>query len=106
MSISNQEINFLWFSAAAVSLNYLSLLRKRKKRKRLVWSKPWLQRRNAGSDTTITLLIKELRIEDESSYTNFIRMCEDHFSEILNLIKRDILKKDTNMRECISPEHR
>jgi hypothetical protein len=52
------------------------------------------------------MLENELRVEDPESYRTFIRMCEEYFDDLLKLIRKDITKQNTNMRECISPKQR
>ena len=47
----------------------------------------------------------ELR-QDEKRFYIYFRMPSECFDEILNLIKEDITKKDTNYREVISAEER
>ena len=50
----------------------LFVKKNKKKRKRFVWVKPWLQRRiNLGFYET---LVQELRFEDESEYKRLLRM--------------------------------
>lgn len=50
-------------------------------------------------------LLPELRKDEERFYIYF-RMTSDCFDEILNLIKSEICKQDTNYREAITPEER
>ena len=44
--------------------------------------------------------------QDEKRFYIYFRMTSDCFDEILNLIKEDIKKMDTNYREAIPPEER
>ena len=46
-------------------------------------------------------LLQELRSEDEGEYRKFLRMTPENFDELLELIKADISKYDTNMRDSI-----
>ena len=50
-------------------------------------------------------LMPELR-QDEKRFYIYFRMPIECFEEILNLIKEDITKMDTNYREAISDEER
>ena len=64
--------------------------------------KPWLQRRNTHG--FYSQLLSELRLEAVKIYKNYLRMTPENFNEILVLIRDDITKKDTPMREPIPPE--
>lgn len=44
--------------------------------------------------------------QDEKRFYIYFRMTSDCFDEILNQIKNEISKKDTNYREAICPEER
>ena len=63
--------------------------------------KPWLKRRkNLESSET---LLAELRLEDEYNYNILLRLAYESFEEIFQLIKDDITKENTKMRELIPP---
>ncbi|CAH1995266.1 unnamed protein product [Acanthoscelides obtectus] len=47
----------------------------------------------------------QLRLDEQRFYVYF-RMTPQCFDEILNLVKDEIRKSDTNYREAISPEER
>ncbi|CAH1993203.1 unnamed protein product [Acanthoscelides obtectus] len=47
----------------------------------------------------------QLRLDEQRFYVYF-RMTQECFDEILNLVKDEIRKSDTNYREAISPEER
>lgn len=82
----------------------LILLRRKKKRVRSIWAKKWLIRRdNIGVERT---LFRELRMEDENCYKNFIRMAPDDFDYLVERITPLIKKRDTNWRQAISPAMR
>lgn len=78
---------------------------KTKKRKRKVWTRPWLLRRNNGRGV-LAMVSNELRLEYPLAYKNFLTMNHNTFLDLLKLVYKDIKKKDTNMREAISPENR
>ena len=44
-----------------------------------------------------------MRLEDEYSYNILLRMTSENFEEIFQLIKADITKENTEMRELIPP---
>lgn len=50
-------------------------------------------------------LMPQLR-KDVKRFFIYFRMMPEEFDEILNLIKSDIYKNDTNYREAIPPEER
>ena len=64
--------------------------------------KPWLERRNQLG--VYDALLSELRLEEEEEYKNYLRMTPGCFNELLELVKEDITKKPTNMRDAISPK--
>lgn len=77
---------------------------RKKKRNRSIWAKKWLQRReNIGIERT---LFRELRMEDETCYRNFVRMKPEDFDFLLEKITPLIKKQDTNWRQAISPAMR
>ncbi|GLV61237.1 hypothetical protein CBL_21066, partial [Carabus blaptoides fortunei] len=51
---------------------------------------------------TINMLENELRMEDPESYRMFLRMCGDHFDELLAMVINDINRQHTNMRQCVT----
>lgn len=61
-----------------------------------------LERRQYGEYHT---LMPQLR-QDEKRFYIYFRMTSETFDELLDLIKDDIKKQDTNYRESISPEER
>jgi len=48
-------------------------------------------------------LMKQLR-QDEVKFKEYFRMSNNHFEQLLSLIKDDIEKKEVNYRESISAE--
>ena len=68
------------FAASAIIIA-VSTKRKREKRKRAEWVKPWLVRRpQLGAYDT---LLSELQMEEESEYKNYLRMSPECFDEVL-----------------------
>ena len=69
----------------------LKIKNKKKRKKRIVWVKPWLQRRSClGCFDT---LLKKLRSEDEAEYKHFLRMTPQISDELLELVEEDITKE-------------
>lgn len=73
----------------------------KKKRKRR-WIKEWLKKRNNYGHQ---FLLNELRNEP-NDYQNFLRMDEEVFNCLLNMVSPYIVKQNTVMRESISPRER
>ena len=48
-------------------------------------------------------LLAELPLEDEYNYNILLRMTSETFEEILQLIKDNMPKENTNLRELIQP---
>ena len=63
--------------------------------------KHWVKRRQ-GLGVFETLLAG-LQLEDECNYKDYLRMTSENFEEIFQLIKDDIRKENTKMREPIPP---
>ena len=86
--------------ATAVVIGVLLKRRKSKQRKkRSVWVKPWLQRRNKLG--VYHTLLQELRMEAEEEYKQFLRMSPELFDELLILVKPEIEKETTILRDPI-----
>ena len=78
-----------------------AIARMRRKRKRSVWVKLWLQRRSLHGQ--YEQLMKELHTDDVSAFTNFMRMAPQAFHELLTRIAPRITKQDTNYRKALEP---
>lgn len=79
------------------------LISHQQKRKKAIWMKEWLKRRSTFSHME---LVRELRQSSASDLKYFLRMDNNCFDYLLNLIKPYITKKDTVMRQAISAEER
>lgn len=78
------------------------IVKKRKVKKKECWVRKWVDRRNEfGACST---LVNELRLEDAQQFRNFIRMSAVQFELLLNLVKHQIVKQDTKLRDAI-PVH-
>ena len=76
------------------------VIEKEKKRRVSVW-KPWLKRRKKLE--FYETLLAQLPLEDEYNYNILLRMTSENFEETFKLIKNDITKENTKMRELIPP---
>ena len=63
--------------------------------------KHWLKRRQGLG--VIETLLAGLQLEDECNYKDYLRMTSENFEEIFQLIKDDIRKENTKIREPIPP---
>lgn len=95
-AITNMELCLI---ATAVALE---VSKKKQKRKRSKWVKTWLKKREEYSHAN---LLNTLRLEVDD-YRNYLRMDEDTYIELLNLVTPIIKKQDTIMRKSISPHER
>ncbi|XP_046389323.1 uncharacterized protein LOC124158179 [Ischnura elegans] len=74
-----------------------AVLQGRRRNRRRLWSREWLSRRYAAG--SMSLLYRELETEDPESFTNFLRMDNNNFRELLELVSPLISKRDTILRE-------
>ena len=89
------------YFAAAIIVSIISkeLERKRQKRQRSVWVKPWLARRNElGVGNT---LLEEFQLKNDEECKQFLRMPPRNFEELLSLVELEIQKQDTLLRDAI-----
>ena len=71
------------------------------KKKRRWWVRKWIVRRPLLGQ--YNRLFEELKIEDASSFKNFLRMDEFTFKEILHRVTPRIQKQDTFYRQALEP---
>lgn len=76
----------------------------RKQKKRNIWVKDWVQRREDNG--CYAKLMQELRVEEPQLYKNFVRMSVSDFNHLLELVTQRIQKQDTSMRRSISAGER
>ncbi|MPC80964.1 hypothetical protein E2C01_075563 [Portunus trituberculatus] len=74
------------------------------RKKRKIWTRPWLAQRVEGSQ--YNNLIQELALEDQDRYKNWMRLDRNQFLEVLELIKPAIAKQDIKMRAAVLPQDR
>ncbi|KAJ8888816.1 hypothetical protein PR048_008310 [Dryococelus australis] len=72
-------------------------LQKRRKRKLKTWTKQWFQRKNN--------LLTELRCYPKD-WTNYLRMDEPTYLELLSMVTPFVKKQDSCMRKAITPNER
>lgn len=88
----------------ALIIGSAALLLRKKTRCRRWWVKPWLDRKNIKGNLS---LVEEFSSDfDTKSYKNFLRMDEKTFDMLLHSIERDIQKKHTKFRNCISTKEK
>ncbi|KAJ8962359.1 hypothetical protein NQ318_018342 [Aromia moschata] len=92
----NSDLGFL-------ALTLVALKRKKQQKKKRRWSKEWYKMRNRF---THERLLNFLRDSEPEDYRNFLRMNHESFDYLLELVRPDIEKKDTIMREAISASQR
>lgn len=76
------------------------LVTKKKEKSKKLWIHSW--RRNRKVNGSFAFLTKELLLTDSNSYQNFLRMDEEHFTRLTELITPEIYKADSSFRESIS----
>lgn len=89
-----------YLGVAAVACAYV--LKKKEKKKRRYWSKNWLLKRQTFSHIN---LLEELRLEPDD-WRNYLRMDEETYVELLNMVTPLIKRQDTMMRLAITPHER
>lgn len=70
------------------------------KKKRSIWRRGWLERRNEGRGV-LAMLNEELLYEDPASYRNFLRLRNDQYEYLLSLVQEQTCKEDTVMRMSV-----
>jgi len=88
-------------AACVLVLLYINRRRRNRKRwkNRKIWTKPYISRNlTLGAYNT---LVQELRAEDAAAFRNFLRMDQTCFDELLDMVKPQLQKQDTNMRKSI-----
>lgn len=77
--------------------------RNRRRRQRSVWVRPWLSAERRLHFGDWDQLMNELRLEDEPSFYNFVRLEPAMFDELLQRVGPRIRKMDTNYRSALEP---
>lgn len=90
--------------AVFIGISLRKKKRKAKEKKKRTWAKPWLMRKKYQG--AFQNLETELTTEDPKQLTNFRRMDDVAYSELLQKITPFITRKDTVMRQAIGPGER
>lgn len=91
-------------AAALVIVDYWLRVEERKRRKKRMWVRDWIDRRREYG--AYTNLLNELKIEDSLQFRNFIRMSAVELEDLLCLVGPKIQKQDTVFRESIQASER
>ncbi|XP_056633555.1 uncharacterized protein LOC130443108 [Diorhabda sublineata] len=70
----------------------------KRKRKRRIWVRNWLQNKSSGATS---MIMKELYYQDPREYQAVMRLTPSQFEILLNLIATGIQRSDTFMRKAI-----
>ena len=81
----------------------LAHARMRRRRRRAMWVRPWLTADRRLQFGQYDQLMTELRIEDEQSFANYLRMEPAMFDELLQRVGPLITKQDTRLRQALEP---
>lgn len=93
------ELNKIILLLAMQCIQKLISAQQKKKRKRKIWVRDWISRRqDFGASAQ---LLTEMRVEDAMGYKNYMRMLPHQFDCLLSQVKSSIQKKDTHMRNAI-----
>ena len=76
---------------------------RRNRRTKRFWVRPWLSARRRLELGHYHRLMRELNVEDNISFFNYLRMQPAMFDEILKRVGPRIQKKDTNLRKFLDP---
>lgn len=91
--------------AATILLAILIKRRRNKMLRKRTWARQWIQRRNV--DNTGQKLMEDLRSEPGGEeFERYFRVSAEQFDDLLAKIDPIIIKKDTILRQSISPEIR
>lgn len=96
---SKNEYAVCIFAASYLLLEAIEEDEEPKKKRRNIWVKPWIEKRNV--EGCFAKLLPELRNTESKQYSNFLRMCSNDFDFLLDLVTPLIKKKDTQMRKSI-----
>ncbi|KAK7457296.1 hypothetical protein BaRGS_00039238 [Batillaria attramentaria] len=98
-SSEEEEENFAGMCAAAAVL-----AQQRQSTNRSTWVRPWLARRLLHG--AYSQLLQEFFREDPRETKRFLRMSQENFRELLEMVGPVIKKQDTRMRKAIEPGER
>ncbi|XP_063442822.1 putative nuclease HARBI1 [Mytilus trossulus] len=78
-------------------------IKRKQRRPRTWWVRPWLTQERRLMFGHYDRLMQELRMEDQQSFFNFLRMPPEMFDEILNRVGPRIQRRDTRLRKALEP---
>lgn len=99
MSAKKRLLGFLIISECLEDEDELFLKCKRKR----IWAKEWLKDRPKYSHIK---LLKELKSLAPDDFKNFLRMDNETYDNLLEIVTPLIIKQNTLMRDAISPHER
>ncbi|XP_017482455.1 PREDICTED: uncharacterized protein LOC108371411 isoform X2 [Rhagoletis zephyria] len=90
-----------------LALIYLAVNNKIKQNKTSMKRRKWIHEinRDRKENGEFSTLMSQLR-KDHIRFYKYFRMTIECFDEVLSIIKNEIQKADTHLRECIGPEER
>jgi hypothetical protein len=97
-SESDDEIVIIGFVLTTLLSNHA----KKRKRKRDIWTREWVAKRQCTG--VFNGLIGELQTSDIAGYKNFLRMDAQSFVKLTTLLAPIIQRQDTRLRQAI-PVH-
>jgi hypothetical protein len=98
------DANIITIAAVILLATAIKLIKKRKWVNRRIWTRLWIKRRAVHH--AHNALLQELTLEDPSAFRNFVRMDQQCFSELLELVTPHIRRHNTVMRDAIPPAER
>lgn len=102
--MDEQEVAACAASFIAILTVCLIKMKKKKRKTRRLWVRPWVARRELRG--VHQNLLRELQSEDIKAYNNYLRMDEDTFKFVVSKISPLICKQNTHLRNPISVEER
>ena len=93
--MSNQAIDLAMATVACV---FALKIKNKNKNIRRMWTKEWMLKRQKFSHV---YLLEELRLHPDD-WRNYLRMDEDTYLKLLNMVTPILQRKDTIMRAAIS----
>jgi len=99
---------FIQGQQAVLDAQAAVILRRRRRRRnriqpRSCWVRPWLSVERRLQFGHYDRLMVELRMEDQQSFFNFLRMPAEMFDELVNRVGPRCHKIDTNCRKALEP---
>ena len=98
-----QSIKNLLDAQAALGLFRRMRRRRNGRQPRSCWARPWLSVERRLQFGHYDRLIAELRMEDQQSFFNFLRMPAEMFDELLNRVRPRTHKADTRFSKAQEP---